>query len=144
MNRMELQLFLFKQGIKPPNPMVADVEYALPEVGWLFSSYAKAFTRLLNQFKVNDWTTESFDCDNFARLGSVFAQILHHKTGVKPNSALAVGEFWYKDDERGLHAIMAAVVNIDGDRTLVFMEPQDQSRKKLSQQEIQSCTAYAF
>ncbi len=125
-------------GVFTTNWSLADRAYALPTRRWMLGPFADALRRLQFEFRVNKWTAEDNDCDDFARLAAAFAQVLHANTPDRPAAtALAVGELWYVQDGGAGHAIVFAICGPSVEDVL-FFEPQDGTEKQLSEPEKQT------
>ena len=126
---------LIAAGITSAGWSVSDSEYALPTMQWVTGPFSDALRKLQYEFKVNRWTREDNDCDDFARLSAAFAQVLHSNTPDHPEgTALAIGEMWYVQDSGGGHAINFAVCGPDHTDVL-FYEPQRVALVQLSEAE---------
>lgn len=138
LNGLDISSLLGEIGVRTPRGTFADMNYNLPAKEWFFSDFTRSLDSLLRFFSAKNWVAEANDCDDFARLAAALAQILHHRTNQLQNTALAIGEFHYKDAKIGPHAINFAVVN-DGGYKIVFMEPQHGHQLFLNEEEIKSC-----
>jgi len=126
---------LTSAGIVSAGWSVADSQYALPTMQWVTGPFSDALRKLQYEFKVNRWTREDNDCDDFARLSAAFAQVLHSNTPDHPEgTALAIGEIWYVQDTGGAHAINFAVCGPEH-TDVIFYEPQRCATVLLSEQE---------
>jgi hypothetical protein len=143
MTAAQLQDVMAENGCMPRNRLVADAEYSLCTQNWFESAFASALRTLLFQLNQTLWRDQSNDCDDFARLGASFAQMLHNRTGQKPGTGLAIGEFWFQS-ARGPHAILSAVIYVGTEYKLIFLEPQNQKPVNLTYEEVASCFAYRF
>jgi len=137
----ELQVMLNDAGFESQNWSIADRRYAMPTRGFIMGAFSKALWTLQAFFKVLNWTEDANDCDDFARLAASFAQILHFLTpGRPPASALAVGEFWFVQDDGTGHAIDLAVC---GNEVMAY-EPQTRNEIELSADEKRRGTLVRF
>jgi hypothetical protein len=145
MMQQELIDFMSEQGAMPMMYMVGDEEFQHPTEQWFYGAYAKFLRDYFEFLGTNIYAPVANDCDDFARKAADGAQTLHCKTpSRRPNTALAIGEFWYDRDVGGGHAINCAIVFEGGNYRLIFLEPQNQQRIVLSKREIESCSAYRF
>jgi len=116
-------------GYNSENWSIADRKYAMATRGFILGAFSAALWTFQAFFKLLNWTEEANDCDDFARIGAGFAQILHFLTpGRPPATALAVGEFWYRTDKGSGHAIDLAIC---GDEVVAY-EPQKRQEVQLS------------
>lgn len=120
---------------------MADDDYMLPAKGWVNGEFANGWFNF--KATLGGWSEQDNDCDDFARGAAFFAQLLNHNTPRKPKpSALAFGEFWYRQDTGDLHAINFFVYR-DGTALKVgYFEPQSCSQIVLSPKEIKSCYSW--
>lgn len=120
---------------------VADGVFSTPSELWIATDFSSDLKNFQFYLKDSQWVAEENDCDDFARGAAFFAQLLHHNTRNKiQQTALAFGEFWYKQQNVGYHAIDFAVVR---DQQLklkvVFYEPQLKQIITLTRAEKLSC-----
>lgn len=141
----EIALQLAAAGVATQSWHLADRQYAMPTRNFLTGAFSAALWTLQEFFGVLGWTEEAQDCDDFAGLARCFAQILHFLTPGRPaKTALAVGEFWYQQDNgAGGHAINVACCGLDPS-DVVFYEPQTRKEKFLSDAEKASATMVRF
>lgn len=130
---------LLSQNINPNKFVISDIEYNLPSKNWILNEFSKSFLTFLKFLNVDDYNPENNDCDDFARLAASLAQILHHRTSPAVKTGLTVGEFWYRQDIGGGHAINF-IIYLDGTPKIMFFEPQTQKEVFLSETEKQSCS----
>lgn len=123
--------------------VVADSEYNLPSKSWVLNEFSKSLYSCLKFLNIHDYKPSNNDCDDFSRFAAVLAQILHHRTSPNNNTALAIGEFWYRDEKIGSHAINI-IIYLDETPKIMFYEPQTQKEVFLSESEIQSCSFWRF
>jgi len=108
------------------------------------SSYLMGVRKLYFDNKVLDWYSKGvFDCGDYAMGANWYAKTWHRNSKNKINGAsIAVGTIFYRQDSSGIyHAINAIILK---DRSIIFIEPQDQSEIKLSKAEIQSINYISF
>lgn len=122
----------------------ADRSYAVPSLEWFEREFPVEWQRFSGAI-MGRYAAEARDCDDFARAGAFFAQLLHSRSLRSTGTALAVGEFWY-ETARGNHALVAAICQPEGTTNLVvaFFEPQPGRLVRLSAQEYRSCWARRF
>lgn len=120
--------------------ILADTEYAEPELAWLQSEFWDWFKARRWKLGLDRWTRRN-DCDNFARS---YAQDCADCWAVTPGppdcEGCAVGEFFYVS-RNGPHAIVIACT---ADRGRVYIEPQTGGTLTLTPQEEQSCFFVRF
>lgn len=139
----ELRAFLYDLDIAPLGAdLIADEAYSLPSPDAIRGEYSSALRALQFYCRAQAWAEQSNDCDDFTRLAAALAQLMQNRT--RQGTALAVGEFWYRRDAGGGHALLLFIIREGSERKLFFYEPQSCSEVKLSPQEITSCTAYRF
>lgn len=144
-------------GIVPYQTIIADTQYSLPTADWIAGDFARAFRTFLNEFRIAHYVPDLNDCDDFTFAAVFFMQLLHRRGQVEHpphrRTALAFGEFWYRRDIGGMHAINLALVRSTNNGPLttdngpyapVFFEPQTQTIVTLTQKEIQSCDTIRF
>lgn len=118
--------------------VLPDRQYVMPTWTWVSMSFSQALHKLQNALTIQKWLAEANDCDDFARVSAAFAQVLHTNTPGRPEgTALAFGEFWYKQDKGGGHAINVVLTGRDGEEKIEvkFYEPQTRKFVQLSEPE---------
>lgn len=108
------------------------------------NSYLVGVRKLYFDNKVLDWYSKGvFDCGDYAMGANWYAKAWHRNNKNKIDGAsIAVGTIFYRQDSSGIyHAINAIVLK---DRSIIFIEPQDQSEVQLSKAEIQSINYISF
>ena len=130
---------LYDNGVTSPVRIVGDESYAIPTVEWIVGPFSEEL------FKVNRknglYKLESNDCEDFAARARALANELNNRTTNCGLRGIAFGEFHYKKDTGGRHAINFAICK-DGDKyRFVFYEPQDRKIVELSETEYKSCFA---
>lgn len=130
---------ILAQNINPSKFVISDAEYNLPSKNWVLNEFSDSLVSCLKFLDVNDYKTENNDCDDFTRLAACLAQILHHRTSPEIKTGLAIGEFWYRFDSGGGHAINF-IIYLDETPKIMFFEPQTQKEVFLSETEKQSCS----
>lgn len=121
-------------GIDPPTIVFADSLYTCPTPQWFFGEFAAKLEDFWRgaRPRVPWWQglfrRDTWDCDDYARMAAVVAQILHRESG-EPG-ARAVGEFWYyrKANPADEHAI---VIGVFSPTDIGFLEPQTRTRSRL-------------
>lgn len=108
------------------------------------NSYLLGVRKLYFDNKVLDWYSKGeFDCGDYAMGANWYAKTWHrnNKNRIK-GASIAVGTIFYRQDSTGIyHAINAILLK---DRSIMFIEPQDQSEVKLSKAEIHSINYISF
>lgn len=115
---------------------ISDSDLLIPTTKWITKDYAKWLTEIIKILNFT-YTTNTQDCENFAELARVFAQIANTRTeGVTAEAGLAFGVIWIPG-----HAINIAICSDKKDEAIVkFFEPQptlaDFSIIKMSLREV--------
>lgn len=142
-SKTDLEIVAIMQGyhVLPFSKITSDLNYALPEEAWVKGKFIDLLRAFQFTLKQTHYAAESNDCDDFAKMAAAFARLVHSNDKNKPKgTAIAIGEFYYKVDGGGNHAINFAVARAaDGRPTLVFFDPQTWAVLRLSQVEISSC-----
>jgi hypothetical protein len=135
------------QGIMTYNYVVvegvlSDQRYMLPSEDWVLNHLPTITKNLQQDLKQLHWTSDSNDCDDFAKMTAAFVHLLHYNSPNKMSeTSIAFGEFYYFKNMGGKHAINFVICKTkSGDFKLMFFEPQTYSVVKLTEQEIKSCT----
>jgi hypothetical protein len=99
---------------------ISDSDYLVTTTKWITKIYAPYFKNVLNTIEFR-YITNAQDCENFAELARVFAQIANARTqGEAGVAGLAFGVIWIPG-----HAInIAAVSDSKNNISLKFFEPQ--------------------
>jgi hypothetical protein len=128
-----------RKQIRQAKLFLTDTDYEIPTHDWIGGKFYNLYRNWLWKNNRERWTTYS-DCDNFAFMFMVFANLCHAKTmdarkklGQKTYQGIAVGVVFYMingDNTRG-HAINF----IHTDKGIEFLEPQDGSWVKLTDKE---------
>ncbi len=119
--------------------LVVNRQYALPDKTYIVYYFKNA---VLDWFlKINpNYQAEGFDCDAFSRETACLAQRLYSKSTTRiPNTAIAIGEFYYSPRTGPNHAINFAITKENNNLKIVFFEPQNWQIIQLSKSEIESC-----
>ena len=125
---------VIKESLPNAKINIADGTYASPATRWLTGNfYTNLYLPWTKKNGLSKWR-DQFDCDNFAYLYFVFAQICHAKSGRK-EEGLAVGVMYYMTDDGGGHAINFVVSKGE----FKAIEPQSGDIVKLSEDERNSC-----
>jgi hypothetical protein len=130
---------LLNQNINPNRFVISDAEYNLPSKDWVLNEFSNSFLSFLKFLGADEYASEKNDCDDFSRLAACLAQILHHRTSQEIKTGLAIGEFWYRIDSGGAHAINF-IIYLDTTPKIMFYEPQTRKEVFLSETEKQSCS----
>lgn len=142
-----------QHGINPNAVIFSDEQVALPRFDWVAQVFGPAWTETKRRLQIERYTSESNDCDDYARMCAGYAQMLHNLTLTElreakkpaPQTGLAFGEFWYTPPS-GAHAINAfihlAVPDVQDIFTLSFLEPQTSQIVRLTRHEIKSCSLF--
>ena len=108
------------------------------------NAYLMGLRKFYFDNRVLNWYSKGvFDCGDYAMGANWYAKAWHRNTQNRiDNASIAVGTVFYKQDSTGIyHAINAIIFK---DRTIMFIEPQDQSEISLSKAEIQSINYIQF
>ncbi len=110
---------------------VGDSNYNMPTKNWIKLEFSPFFMGILRNLSLP--YSFKFDCDDYASLYRVLAQICHKKSAGN-GEGIAVAEIMYKPHwANGMnHAINGAYT----DEGWVFIEPQGGQIIKLTQEEI--------
>ena len=141
---MELAKRLCPLGINQRVLLFNDNSYAVPSRADIKDKVAPFWADLMKQLGFT-YIPEARDCDKFSRMAAAVAGLIHSYQGValefaanRMGMGFALGEFFYRRDVGGYHAINFAVV--DETMDVIFLEPQaGLAEVKLSQNEITSC-----
>lgn len=123
----------FNCTVKPRCLIIADRTYGKPKKDWLLEVFYPWLSRELKRDGISGWQ-ESFDCDDFATVYRVMAQVCHANTR-NGAEGIAIGEVFYTRDNGGQHAINCAFVE---NEQLIFIEPQNGQQTKLTDKELGS------
>lgn len=113
---------------------LCDSTYGVPTFRWLSGPFWDWFWEYRTSLGLRVWNRRN-DCDNFARAYCQAASDAHALTNGNNDEGLAVGEFWYRRENGGAHAIVCAFTDLGR----VFIEPQTGKQLTLSEPEIKSC-----
>jgi hypothetical protein len=112
--------------------------YALPMRSWVADQFSVALK--LNIFSLGlRFSSEDWDCDDYAKYAWGLASICHGRTLDHPKSAIAFGVYIYyviPTDPRSCHAINFF---FDENLKLTFYEPQNQTIITLTNEQVNSC-----
>jgi len=125
--------------IYPSDKIIDDELYTLPSKNWVETTFSNEFFKFLSEEKLQQYELDSNDCDNFAGWARLFAQKLNNNTKSQGKSSILFGEFDYKEDKGGYHAINFFISLEDEKYKIYFYEPQTQKIIFLSDDEIKSC-----
>lgn len=130
----------FPEIVKGEVFFFADSQYELPKADWLLGPFWLWLRKgVMLPLGLTDYEDSKWDCDDFSRFYAASAGICH-KRSAKRNSAIAVGEFWFRREDGVKHAICVAIT----DKGRIFIEPQTGEEVILSKQEIQSSWLVRF
>lgn len=108
-------------GIKNGAIFLNDSNYVAPHSSWLLGEYDSWFSSVIETLGLA-YSTDMWDCDDFADLYSSLARICHRKTkGALIDHGLPVGIIHFQQANGGGHAVVAAFTS---DKGLLFIEPQ--------------------
>lgn len=123
---------------------VVDSSYVFPTLEWVEGPFSDGLSKFLADW-VEHYRSERADCDDFADAAAFYARGAHRLDGeAKEATALAFGEFYYRPDSGGAHAINCFFTKVGDALELMFYEPQTQQVVNLSQTEISSCDYCQF
>ena len=122
---------------------IVDSSYVFPTLSWVKGPYSDGLSKFLADW-VEHYRAERSDCDDFSDAAAFYARGAHRFTEGQEGVALAFGEFYYKPDSGGAHAINAFFTVEHDALELMFYEPQTQKVINLSQAEITSCIYCQF
>lgn len=112
--------------------LFTDDSYNLPKRDWILGAFYSFFIKELGRLNVDIWD-KKFDCDDFASMFRLFAQICH-KASKGQAEGIAVSEIGYTQESGGKHAIVC----IFTEKGPIFLEPQTGKVLLLTDDEIQS------
>mgnify|MGYP001458479114 CR=1 FL=1 len=116
-----------------------DFDYVVPTAEWVSKTYAAALTSNLNALGLMKWASEAWDCDDFAKLAWAMAAVCHARTKGRLRAALAFGAFIYLDTPGNPKSKHAINLFFDEELRLRFFEPQSQTIKTLTSDQMISC-----
>ena len=105
--------------------------YVQVDKAWLACEFKTSFAEFREKYGIV-YDPKAFDCENFGRLYSNWADMLHSRTPGHPVSGVAIGTFAYTRDDALRHGINIAICN-GGE--VVFIEPQSGNIIQLSENE---------
>lgn len=119
--------------------VVADSIYLCPSRSWVIATWKKWVFSQARKGLLHHGSR--WDCDDFARSFHAFACEEFARTRYNGSAeSVSIGQFYYVDDEKGLHAINA-VYGADGQW---FIDPQSGKEKLLSDIERSSAQYKGF
>lgn len=120
--------------------LLMDKNYAQPTTHWLFQEYRPWFEKKTFELGVSSWR-DQWDCDDFASLYRILAQVCHSLTHTRTEEGLAVGEVKYlRESSKQYHMINCAFT----EQGLIYIEPQKCLQIHLSETELQSRSYVRF
>lgn len=108
------------------------------------NSYLMGLKKFYFDNNVLNWYSNgAFDCGDYAFGANWYAKAWHRNSKTRiSGTSIAVGTVFYLQTQTGIyHAINAIILK---DRSILFIEPQDQSEIALSRAEIQSINYIQF
>ena len=101
--------------------LINDRDYNLPTSRWLSQKFYPFFNSELNRYNIFKWR-ETWDCDDFATMFRILAQVCHNNSGAKNKAqGIAVAEIGYtREFDNQLHAINCVFT----EKGPLFIEPQ--------------------
>lgn len=119
-----------ENGIDPNYFTTADTNYVAVDEEWFKANIMDTFNAFLSKNGVAIADAKKNDCDNFARAFSFHTRVKSMQSKFM-NADMAVGDLYYKNLDFG-HAINVAIVlDKEGNKKLIFIEPQGPSIVKL-------------
>ena len=139
-NRSEIKYAIDEIGIYTDAFVINDKKYVLAKREWLENEFSSGLAAFQFQFGINNWSSESNDCDKFSSAASFYLKWLNHSSPNRNvNASLAAGEIYYTRDVDGIgHAINLFMLDVNGILTPSFYEPQTRRFVRLSKKEILS------
>lgn len=122
-----------------PRTTFSDDEYNLVKESWVFEKFYPWFEDELDRYHIKGWH-KRFDCDDFASLFRILAQVCHLQSGGSAKG-LGIGEIFFESEKlQGPHAINAVLV----ENGPIFIEPQTGKKLELTQNEKNSIYRVRF
>lgn len=148
-----------QNGIRKEVVTAFDEQYYLPTENWVTKYLGASYLQFLDSVGI-EFRDEQWDCDNYAKMATVVADLAFYKTKKKEGS-LAFGIFCYWSESNniwGAHAINVAIIrNLTSNKIeFVFFEPQPSpvqdiilkhkclTKIQLPRDEVSSCFALLF
>jgi len=126
----EILLMYSEMGVQGHASMnVSDSTYGVPTEEYIVGPFADFYQDKMRDMNLETWEDQN-DCDNFAWLFFTDAQWAHYATNKSTAEGLAIGVCYFMAGARteggggGGHAINTAVVGDEGNRRIIFIEPQ--------------------
>jgi hypothetical protein len=141
-------------GIQPcVGAVVADETYWAPSKEWVEDALLPAWKRFKGAMELE--YGDRYDCDDFSKMFSAFANLYYAKMRDNKAESLAVAQYLYETDDKvltlpnGLEVTMpggghAINVLILPDKTALFVEPQSGEVVVLTENEMQHCMYVLF
>lgn len=137
LTHVEVHNILSDYGLNTQNLIFDDGVFALPDDEWTGGVFGPAWLSFLDTMKARQWIKDKNDCDNFADGCKWFIQNLHNQTATT-NCALAFGVVVYQRDyDKQWHKVNVYITNVEGKNEVMFFEPQNGTRYKLSPREAE-------
>jgi hypothetical protein len=128
-------------GLNSVDTLYADNDYVLVDEIWFNENILNQFNDFLSKNGVYFGDVNKNDCDNYARAFSFFARVKSSQAKFL-NYDIAVGELYYKDFDFG-HAInFAIVLDKDGKKKMLYIEPQGPTIINFSEEYKESFVKY--
>jgi len=108
---------------------ISDATHGVPTKKYLTETFADFYRAKLEEMGLGTWDTQ-WDCDDFAYQFFTMIRWAHYQTKKSMAEGIAVGVVYFtsgaraEDGTGGGHAINVAVVDDNGSRRLIFIEPQ--------------------
>ena len=126
-----IQEILDENGIGVEATFFDDI-YAQVDEDWVVGEFKESFSDFRDKYQIG-YQEKAFDCENFSRIYSGWADIRHARTPGHPVSGVAIGTLAYTRDVDGMgHGINIAICN---NSKLVFVEPQTGNKITLTETE---------
>jgi hypothetical protein len=138
----DLQWYIkYDSGLNSTDTLYADNDYVLVDEDWFKENILNQFNDFLSKNGVYFGDANKNDCDNFSRAFSFFARVKSSQAKFLKYD-IAVGELYYKNFDVG-HAInFAIVLDKEGKKKIIFIEPQGPSIVNFSEEFKQSFVQY--
>lgn len=138
-----------KAGLGRAMSRVADGNYAVPELSYITGPFASWWKEKLAERGLGKWEPQ-WDCDDFAWTCFTDIRWAHYNTRKSNAEGITLGVMYFMSGARaeggggGGHAINLAYVEDNGEKRIVFLEPQFLATGRppmlnLTKAELQSC-----
>lgn len=129
---------ILQNGVFTSIYIMPDKNYVLTTKDWIQSEFSAGLSAFQFQMGMNNWTSESNDCDKFASATTFYAKWLNHSSPNRSFAAsLACGEVYYKRGNGG-HAINFFIIKDQEKLKILFYEPQTRLFVSLTDVEVSS------